>query len=75
MSAAPLNVWVIFDCPEDYPQHFVARRFELDQPTDEVIVAPPVGGLAWLRAKMFERGLCQVGRDGCDAPQIVECWL
>ena len=36
----PLILWVVFDHPQDYPDSYVARKFVLDQPTEEHIVSP-----------------------------------
>jgi len=76
MSIRPgrFSIWTVYDHPSDYPDCFVARRFELDTPTGDVITAPT---LAALRAKlevMADVGYC-LPRDPRDDPNIVECWI
>ena len=67
-----LSLWTIYDHPRDYPRSYVARRFELDQPTGEHMVSPDI---ASLRDEMMRRGLTCLMRDPTDDACIVETWL
>jgi hypothetical protein len=66
-----VNIWVIYDHPLDRPDAFVARRWFLEEPTDDVFVAET---LEMLRAKL-PPGLVCLARHPTDDPRIVETWL
>lgn len=66
-----LNFYTIFDHPEDFPEHFVVRRFEYDQPTEEFQLADTLDAARAL----IPPGLFCAKRDENDAPYIVECWF
>lgn len=73
MSQAPLSLWTIYSSPSDYPGKFVARRYELDKPTHDVIVADD---LATLRSLMQHvHALHRIDRDAKDDGNIVETWI
>ncbi len=67
-----LSLWTIYDRPTDFPDSFVARRFELDRPTNEVIVARD---LEALRDCFRDIGLYRLERWAQDDPKIVEVWV
>ena len=67
-----LPIWTIYDHPRDYPTGFIARKFLLDQPTDETIAAPT---LDEIREAMWRRGLTPLHRSPDDDPVIVETWI
>jgi len=67
----PLILWVVYDHPQDYPDSYVARKFVLDQPTEEHIVSPR---LEMLRKLMMDWGLSCLPRNPEVEPQIVETW-
>ena len=67
-----LTIWTIYDHPRDFPDNYVARRFENDVPTTEVIIAPD---LDKLRRFFIHNGLVCIARSEEDQPQIVESWL
>ena len=66
------NLWTIYDHPRDYPNSYVARRWENDQPTGEHMVSPDIESL---RDQMRARGLALLSREQADDPCIVETWL
>lgn len=75
MSA--LAMWTVYEHPSDYPDKFVARRFDVDgdgpKPSASVIVA---GDLDQLREILqFELHLVCLTRNEGDDPVIVETWL
>jgi hypothetical protein len=69
---ARLSIWTIYDHPADYPESFVARRWEGDQPTTDIIVAP---SLSVIRCAMERRNLHWLARHKSDDPVILESWL
>ncbi len=68
----PLSLWTVYDHPNDYPEHFVARRFVLNQPTTDVLLSDTVDGL---RELFVEKGLIRLERFEQDDPKIVEVWV
>jgi hypothetical protein len=70
-----LNIWTIYKQPSDYPDSYVARRFEINHigltPTSDMFAADT---LRELRA-LLPLGLACIQRDGHDDPKIVESWL
>lgn len=71
-----LAMWTVYDHPLDFPDKFVARRFDVDadgpKPTDEVIVSKH---LYIVRECMAVRGLVCLTRNEGDDLKIVETWL
>jgi hypothetical protein len=70
-----LSMWTVYDRPPDYPDAFVARRFEIGTepvPTDDVILASE---LEQLRRAFRRAGLTLISRSDGDEQQIVETWL
>lgn len=69
-------IWVVYDHPTDYPDHFVARAHRVgvdgQRPTSKLIAAPT---LESIRTSMVNLGLTCVQRNEEDDPVIVECWL
>jgi hypothetical protein len=66
-----LSLWTIYKTPKDFPDGFIARRFEHDAPTYDVLT----GELEDLRDTLSRAGLVKLDRDPADPPQIVETWL
>lgn len=69
--SAPLSIWTVYRNPTDYPGLYVARRFELDRPTDDIRTAPSLEALR----DLLPPGLYRLPRRDEDEPQIVEIWL
>lgn len=67
-----LILWTIYDHPKDFPNTFVARAWNMDQPTDQLIIAP---SLEELREIMVSWGLSCLTRNPEDDPCIVETWI
>jgi len=68
-----LDLWTIYRNPRDYPNQYVARRFELDKPTADVLVAP---SLARIRMLVGLEGVdACIPRAPADDPCIVEVWI
>lgn len=66
-----LNLWTVYDHPSDFPHSYVARRFELDQPTGDIIQ----GELQIIRKSFRICGLYCLKRHPADDPKIIETWL
>lgn len=61
----------IYDCPDDYPDSFVARVWDMDRPTRLVAMADT---LEEIRAKIPKDMHC-IPRTEQDEPCIVEVWI
>jgi hypothetical protein len=71
MKTPPLQLWVIYENPADFPGRVVARRWLLDSPTKEYFVGDTVEEVA----AMLPRGLFKLPRSPIDDPCIVETWI
>lgn len=67
-----LPMWVIYDHPNDDPEHYVARLWKGGTPTGETLVAEEVDDL---REQFQRMGLHRLERFEEDEPQIMEVWL
>ena len=65
-----LSVWTVFAHPRDFPNSYVARRFECDAPTGDAVGAD----LDALRHALERAGLVCIMRAEEDDPAIVETW-
>ena len=75
-----MTMWTIYDHPLDFPDKFVARRWDIvraGNKTEPVARAEHVTAdtLDELRRDMMRRGLVCLTRSDGDEPQIVETWL
>ena len=72
-----LAIWTVYRHPSDYPDKFVARRFDVDgegaRPTASIIIASDLETLRGILE--LELHLTCLDRHPADEPQIVECWL
>jgi hypothetical protein len=70
-----LAMWTVYKNPTDYPDKFVARRFDVDaaKASASIIVMDDLDKLR--DVLQFEMGLAKLMRSPGDAPQIVETWL
>jgi hypothetical protein len=72
-----LAMWTVYKNPSDYPDKYVARRFDVDgdgpKPSASIIIAE---SLEVLRETLeFELHLSCLDRSPGDDPVIVETWL
>jgi hypothetical protein len=78
MDRRPLVIWTIYNRPTDFPDCFVARKFECRAgareavPTSDVIRALALDDIRWW---MLDQGLACITRAPTDPPQVVESWL
>ena len=73
-SGYPIEMFVVYERPHDFPENFVVRRWEVDtneRPTDDVTV---VDSLAAARAAV-PPDCVRLERHPSDEPQIVEVWF
>jgi hypothetical protein len=72
-----LAIWTVYDHPLDYPDKFVARRFDVDangaRPSASIIITPDLETLRDIL--QFEMHLTCYTRAPTDDPNIVESWL
>ena len=66
-----LEIWTIYDSPTDLSGRFFARKWLLDQPTNQVLQGQT---LEELRGKL-PQGLARLAPAPQDDPCIVETWL
>lgn len=74
-----LNLWTIYENTTDFPGQFVARRFELDQPTNDHFADTDVEVVRdWVRTQSERSGqgspYCLL-RQTHDDPVILETWV
>jgi hypothetical protein len=70
-----LSMWTIYNHPRDFPDSYVARRYEIAiKPiaTDDMIVGRELNPL---RNVMIEAGLTVITRNEEDDALIIETWL
>lgn len=67
-----LSIWTIYDHPRDFPDAYVARRFEYDRATGDVMLSADLGSL---RDAFQASGLVCITRHPTDDPVILETWL
>lgn len=73
-----LSMWTIYDHPSDFPNSYVARRFEVGGGADPAPRATGdilEGELAALRKSFHMAGLVCLTRSDADDANIVETWL
>ena len=70
-AAAKVPLICIYERPEDYPGKFVARLWDLQQPTSFLVVADTLEEIR----KAIPSGMVPIQRDPTDAPAIVETWI
>lgn len=67
-----LSIWVVYDHPSDFPDHFVARRFAGTDATQDLIKSEDIN---CIRKDLQERGLHCLDRHPKDDLCIMETWL
>jgi hypothetical protein len=70
-----LNIWTVYDHPKDFPDGFVARRFECLGPAPVATNDVVQGDLPAIRDAFSRCGLTRLLRNDGDEPQIVESWI
>lgn len=70
--APGLPIWVVYDHPTDWPDHFVARLWVGERPTGDMLLAFDI---EVIRQTLAEKGLTRLDRMEGDDPNIAETWL
>jgi hypothetical protein len=72
-----LAMWTVYRHPKDYPDKYVARRFDVDaggaRPSASIIITPDLTTLR--NILQFEMHLTNLPRNEGDDPVIVETWV
>lgn len=77
-SDGKLSMWTVYDHPRDFPNNYVARRFEIGgggsgpKITTDLMVG---FDLEQMRGYLRSLGLTVIPRSEGDDPVIVECWI
>ncbi len=64
--------WMLYDRPRGYPNDFVAKRLNYDEPTNETLL---FSSLEHARRHLTALGLTCIGRHPDDDPEMPEVWL
>lgn len=67
----PLQIWVIYERPSDFPTGYVARKFLLDTPTETALYSTTLQGIR----SQLPAGLYCIPKHPQDEPTIREIWL
>jgi len=72
-----LAMWVVYERPKDYPDHYVARRYLCagiigGTATEDVLISD---SLYALRLALYARGLVCLQRHPDDDAVILEVWM
>ena len=71
-----LTIWTIFDKPKDFPEGYIARRFEVSEGGRTLATRDTLTGkLEDIRMALEKAGLMKMAREDGDEPQIVENWV
>ncbi len=75
-QSEPMYQWVIYDHPKDFPDVYVARKWEIKdgkfEPTQEIKKSKNIDEL---RKYFFQQQLFRIVRMPGDDPCIVEVWI
>ncbi|BDC78315.1 hypothetical protein MRCP2_p0500 (plasmid) [Aquipseudomonas alcaligenes] len=66
-----LSLWAVYSSPADFPGQFVARRWQDNQPTSDLIAAEDLEELR----RQLPPGLYRLARHPADDPVLVETWV
>lgn len=72
VSTTTLPIIAVYKHPEDYPDKYVARAFDLQQPTNLVAVADDYDGIL---GAIPTGDMVRLERSEKDDPAIVETWI
>lgn len=73
-SEAGLTLYVIYDHPSDFPEHWVVRPQHASRSGVRLGEAKIADSLAEAR-RLLPPGLVNLGRYGNDDPKILEVWV
>jgi len=64
-------MWVLYDHTTDHPDHFVARKWVCEKPTDDVILGATLNDVR----RAIPLGFARMDRMPGDDSKIGEVWL
>lgn len=73
-----MNIYIVYDHPVDYPNYYVARRFEFSNPTGEIFVNDDLEKVRdWIKSELIKQGTAgfRLERHPSDDIVILECWI
>ena len=70
-----LSMWAVYNHPKDFPEGYVARRFDCTAQGPLATQDAYSGELEAIRDTLLRAGLIRLDRQADDEPQIVETWL
>jgi hypothetical protein len=75
-----LSTWTIYDKPKDWPDGYIARRFEVTKqggtPTTSVLKGDDTdAALETMRLVLETAGMVCLVRNGADHSTVVETWI
>lgn len=77
--SSKLVMWTVYNSPTDFPGQYVARQFEMEQPTSHHFAHNDFAKVqGWVRAEAARKGLAapvRMARQPGDDPVIVEVWM
>jgi len=65
-------IWVVYDHPKDYPDHYIARRWDGIIGTDDILKDAK---LEVIQQELELKGLVKLMPNEGDDPRILECWI
>lgn len=66
-----MDIYVVYEKPSDYPDHFAVRRYQMQ----EVVGSPLLAESLEEARNKIPRGRVNVGRTHGDVPSLVEVWI
>jgi hypothetical protein len=69
------TIWTIYDRPSDFPDGYIARRFEVGGGNTVATRDTVTGKLDDIRQAFWRAGLMKLTRRDGDEPQVVESWV
>lgn len=72
MMVTGLQIWTVYDHPKDYPDYFIAKKFDRDKPTQDYIADT---SLTIIRDWLQRQGMTCIPRNDSDDPVIIETWF
>jgi hypothetical protein len=70
-----ITIWTIYFSPKDFPGEWIARLFELDQPTKSILRASGLDELRWSIQNDSDYERVVIPRSENDQPSVIESWI
>ena len=66
-----MPISAVYDHPEDYPDKFVARVYDMDKPTNLIVLGDTLDEVR----EAIPQSMAKIDRQQGDDPCIVETWI